>query len=104
LVKEARVSPPAGAEVVYSTAADEDMVNVRQERGRYVVRGSRIERMVNMTDWNNDEALSYLAGRLRHEGVEDAIARAGAMPGDEVEIAGRVFEFIPDERMPPLAT
>lgn len=104
LVKEARISPPEGAEVVYSTSADEDIINVQHERGRYVVRGSRIERMVNMTDWNNDEALSYLAGRLRHEGVEDAIARAGAMPGDEVEIAGRVFEFMPDERTPPLTT
>ncbi len=97
LVEEARISPLAGAEVVYSTSVDEDIINVQHERGRYVVRGSRIERMVNMTDWNNDEALSYLAGRLRQEGVEDAVARAGAVPGDEVEIAGRAFEFIPDE-------
>ncbi|MCG2796301.1 MAG: GTPase ObgE [Actinomycetia bacterium] len=97
MVKEVRESPTAGAEVVYAVPVDEDMMNVEREHGRFVVRGRRVERLVNMTDWDNDDALAYLAGKLRGAGVEDAVARAGAMPGDEVEIAGRVFEFIPDE-------
>jgi GTP-binding protein len=49
-----------------------------------------------MTDWNNDEAREHLALRLRAAGVEDMLAREGAVRGDEVDIAGRVFEYIPE--------
>jgi len=38
------------------------------------------------TDFGNDEAVGYLADRLARLGVEEALAEAGAEPGDEVLI------------------
>ncbi len=71
-------------------------VEVFREGERFVVRNAHIERMVLMTDWNSDDALDHLVRKLKSTGVEDALAKAGAKGGDEVEIAGRIFEFIPE--------
>ena len=38
------------------------------------------------TDFANDEAVGFLADRLARLGVEDALAGAGAEPGDEILI------------------
>ena len=61
------------------------------------VHGERIERWVHQLDLSNEDAVVYLQGRLKRAGVEDAIAEAGADPGDDVEIAGTVFTFRPDD-------
>lgn len=83
-------------EVVYRAEPDEDVLTVRREADGWLVRGGRVERMVRMTDWGNDDALAHLARRLKDLGVEDLLRREGAAPGDRVEIAGRVFEYSPD--------
>ena len=61
--------------------------------GVYVVEGKSIERMVIMTEWDNEEALAFLQKRLVKAGVESALIDAGARDGDEIRIAGRSFEF-----------
>ena len=38
------------------------------------------------TNFDNDEAVGYLADRLAKLGVEDELRRKGAHPGDEVRI------------------
>ncbi len=43
----------------------------------------------------NEEALRYLEERLRALGVIRALESAGFEPGDDVEIAGTVFELDP---------
>jgi GTPase len=63
--------------------------------GGYVVRGARVERWVRQTNFDNDEAVGYLADRLNRIGVEDALAKAGADPGDLVRIGGREFDWQP---------
>ncbi|MGH8901085.1 MAG: GTPase ObgE [Egibacteraceae bacterium] len=60
------------------------------------VTGDRVERWVAMTELDNPEAVRYLQGRLLRAGVERELARAGARPGDAVEIAGQVFDFQPE--------
>ena len=52
----------------------------------YEVRGSKPERWVRQTDFNNDEAVGFLADRLAKLGVEEKLFRAGAVAGDEVRI------------------
>ncbi|MGZ4241709.1 MAG: Obg family GTPase CgtA, partial [Actinomycetota bacterium] len=42
------------------------------------------------------EALAFIQEKLVAEGIEDALARAGAREGDEIRIGDIVFEFTPD--------
>jgi len=95
-----RTGPP----VEFTAGTEEDLLTVTREEDRFVVRGRRIERMVSMTDWNNDEARAHLARKLRFAGVEDLLAHHGARAGDEVEIAGRVFDYMPEEDGAPPGT
>jgi GTP-binding protein len=58
----------------------------RMADGAYLVRGEKPARWVRQTDFSNDEAVGYLADRLARLGVEQALAEAGAEPGDTVLI------------------
>jgi GTPase len=90
----------AGEVVEYASESDHESIRVKRTGERFLVEGRRVERMVSMTDWNNDDARDHLAQKLRAAGVEDFLAQAGAAPGDEVEIAGRIFEYIPEGPSP----
>lgn len=63
------------------------------------VSGDKPERWVKQTDFNNPEAVGYLADRFNRLGVEDELLRLGARQGDAVAIgAGEhpvVFDFAP---------
>jgi GTPase len=65
------------------------------EQGAFVVRGDRPERWVRQTNFDNDEAVGYLADRLARLGVEESLARAGAEPGCTVRIGDREFDWQP---------
>ncbi len=62
------------------------------------VRGAKPERWVRQTDFNNPEAVGYLADRLNRLGIEDRLLTLGARAGDAVAIGGDdavVFDFAP---------
>ncbi|GAA3747244.1 GTP-binding protein [Spinactinospora alkalitolerans] len=63
------------------------------------VRGDKPARWVRQTDFSNDEAVGYLADRLNRLGIEDALAKAGAVEGAEVYIGDEddsvVFDWDP---------
>lgn len=59
----------------------------------YEVLGKKPVRAVVQTDLDNEEAVVFLQHRLKRMGVERALAEAGAVDGDEIQIAGRSFEF-----------
>lgn len=52
----------------------------------FTLTGAKPERWVMQTNFDNDEAVGYLADRLAKLGVEDSLRRLGARPGDEVHI------------------
>ena len=55
-------------------------------------------RWVQQTDFQNEEAVGYLADRLEKLGVEDELFRAGAIPGATVVIGegdGIIFDWEP---------
>src|SRR5690606_20874333 len=62
------------------------------------VLGPKPERWVQQTQFDNDEAVGYLADRLHKLGIEDALVKAGATAGSAVVIgpgAGVVFDWEP---------
>jgi GTPase len=63
--------------------------------GVFRVEGGRIDRLIARHDIENEEALRYVEERLRALGVIKALEAAGFEPGDDVEIAGVVFELDP---------
>jgi GTP-binding protein len=69
------------------------------EEGAFVVRGTKPERWVRQTQFDNDEAVGYLADRLARLGVEQELAKQGAMPGATVTIGDFVFDFEPTAGM-----
>ena len=66
---------------------------VRLSEHVFRIKGPRIERMVVQTDWENEEAVSFLQHRMKRCGVDEALEKAGARDGDEIRIVGRAFEF-----------
>ena len=67
----------------------------QNDEGAYVVEGDGVEKLVARYDLDNEDALQHLELRLRGLGVIRALEAAGFEPGDDVEIAGVVFELDP---------
>ncbi|MEK8143201.1 Obg family GTPase CgtA [Streptomyces sp. M10(2022)] len=103
IIAEARASTPKEEStrvVIRPKAVDDAGFTVKQdEEGIYRVRGEKPERWIRQTDFNNDEAVGYLADRLNRLGVEDALRKAGAGAGDGVAIGPEenavVFDWEP---------
>jgi GTP-binding protein len=92
--------PPLDAAriVLQPRAVDESGFTVEPDPaqpGGFVVRGSKPERWVRQTNFENDEAVGYLADRLARLGVEQQLARLGASPGAAVTIGEVTFDFAP---------
>jgi GTP-binding protein len=80
---------------VYRPGAGESFDVERVGPGAFRVDGGRIDRLMARHDMENAEALRYVEERLRSLGVIRALEAAGFEPGDDVEIAGVVFELDP---------
>ena len=63
--------------------------------GGFVVRGTRPERWIAQTNFDNDEAVGYLGDRLARLGVEDQLLKLGAKPGCAVTIGDMTFDWEP---------
>ena len=73
---------------------------IRSGKNSFFIRGDKLKRWVQQTDFSNAEAVGYLADRLARIGVEKALAESGAQAGAEVAIGGDddavVFDWDPD--------
>lgn len=102
-VDEARAKAPRQEStriVIRPKAVDDSGFTVTMEsEDLYRVRGEKPERWVRQTDFNNDEAVGYLADRLNRLGVEAELVKAGAREGDGVAIGPEdnavVFDWEP---------
>ncbi|WP_327096243.1 GTPase ObgE [Nocardia vinacea] len=83
------IRPIAVNESGFSVIADPE------EPGGFIVRGPQPERWVRQTQFDNDEAVGYLADRLARLGVEDELVKQGAEPGAPVTIGDVTFEWEP---------
>jgi GTPase len=100
-VRQHRESLPAAEPtrvVLRPSATDESEFEILPDPDRsegFIVRGARPQRWVRQTNFDNAEAIGYLADRLARLGVEDALARAGARPGCPVTIGDVTFVWEP---------
>ncbi|GAB10990.1 GTP-binding protein Obg [Gordonia araii NBRC 100433] len=101
LVREYREANPkeeARRPIIRPRAVDEADFTVEpdpQIDGGFVVRGSRPERWIRQTQFDNDEAVGYLADRLNRLGVEEELVRLGAEAGAPVTIGDVTFDWEP---------
>ena len=86
---------PAAEHRVFRPAAGRNFSVERAEDGTFRVAGDGVERLLMRHDLDNDEALAHVENRLRRMGVISALEAQGFEPGDDVEIAGVVFELHP---------
>jgi GTP-binding protein len=98
-VRAHRAAQPEPTRIVLRpTAVDDAGFTVEADPelpGGFVVRGSRPERWIRQTNFDNDEAVGYLGDRLARLGVEEALAEAGAVPGCPVTIGDVTFDWEP---------
>jgi GTP-binding protein len=94
--RAAQPEPVARRPVIRPIPAGETGFAVEADgEGGFIVRGSRPERWVHQTSFDNDEAVGYLGDRLARLGVEDALLRLGAKPGCAVTIGEMTFDWEP---------
>jgi GTPase len=79
----------------FRPASDRGWTVERLAAGGFRVTGEPVERLLARHDLDNDEALAHVEHRLRRMGIVRALEAAGFVPGDDVEIAGVVFELDP---------
>jgi len=60
----------------------------------YEVSGEEIERIVAMTDFNNEEALDNFQKIIKKIGLEKSLIKRGIKEGDEIKIRKKVFTFL----------
>jgi GTP-binding protein len=80
---------------VYRPGADASFHVERTGPRAFRVSGGRVDRLIARHDIDNEDALRYVEEQLRVLGVLRALEAAGFEPGDDVEMAGVVFELDP---------
>ncbi len=80
-------------EVYVAVDIPEEKVVVEKIDGKYIVRGSYIERLLESTYFDDADSLRYFQESLRKIGVVDELERLGIEEGEDVSICGFDFEF-----------
>jgi GTP-binding protein len=95
-VREARAALPEPDAFVVHRPVPEGYRVVRSDDGGFEVVGRQAIRAVALSDLTQIEALDEAHRRLRSLGVDKALARAGAKPGDPVHIGRLTFTYEDD--------
>lgn len=80
--------------VLYKAEPEEKEFTIRRENEMYVVLSTKLEKMIERTDFNHHDAAERFAFILRKMGVDQALRNHGAVDGDTVRIGDLVFDFI----------
>jgi GTPase len=99
LVEQARAEQPRLPRFVVHRPEPAGIAVQRDTDGSWIVLGRSAARAVALSDLTIPEALAYAQGRLRSLGVDRALARAGARPGDLVHIGSFEFEYEADDQL-----
>ena len=80
-------------EVEYKFKEEEKMFNIEKIDGIYYVTGEGLRRIFDMTDFNQQTAITRFARQLRFLGVDKALVDMGIKEGDTVDVFGFEFEY-----------
>jgi GTP-binding protein len=86
---------PAPATVTRLPVRGGQELVVERKSSGFVVRGDRVERLLERFDLDSDTGLARFQGELDRLGVNKALEDAGVEPGDSVRIADAEFEYQP---------
>jgi len=84
---------PTAEEKVYSARENQPFAIGRDEDGSWVITGKDIERLVAMTNFDNDDAVQRFQKIWRRLEIEQALKKAGVEEGDAVRIGEMEFEY-----------
>jgi GTP-binding protein len=76
------------------TGADLDKLEIIKDSGEFKIKNKKLEKMVAMTDLENNEALEYLKYRLKKMKIGDRLKKMGIEEGSTVIIGNLVFELM----------
>ena len=80
-------------EVKYEFEEDKKMFEIEYKNGIYYVCGEGLRRIFEMTDFNQQTAVSRFARQMRFLGVDKALKNKGCKDGDTVDVFGFEFEY-----------
>lgn len=86
-------APTADEPVILRPMNPEERFTIQREPGGYRVLGRRIERIVAMTDFDNEEGAASLQRVLKKTGISEALAKAGVHEGDTVRFGKIELEW-----------
>ncbi len=79
--------------VLYKFQKEEPYTISRDIDGAWLIKGKEIEKLLQMTRFNTEEAISRFANKLRKMGIDDKLVELGVKEGDTVRILDYEFEF-----------
>ena len=71
-----------------------EKIEIEKNNNEFTVKNKRLERMVAMTNLENEEALDYLKERLKKIGIADTLKKMGIKEGSTIIIGRLVFSMI----------
>jgi GTPase len=90
---EAAAQAAAAATVLRPAEGRLSAFTVTAEGDHFVVHGAEMERLFAKADLDNEDAVAYLQQVIDRAGLNDALRRAGAVPGDTVVVGETEFVF-----------
>ena len=71
----------------------EQPFTITKDNNTWVIKGEKIEKLLRMTRFINEEAANRFANKLRRMGIDDKLRELGAVDGDNVRILDFEFEY-----------
>ena len=72
---------------------EEKPFTIEKDGNVWVVKGEEIEKLLKMTRFEESEGVERFSRKFKGMGIEDALEKLGARPGDDVQILDYMFTF-----------
>lgn len=73
---------------------EEEPFTIRRDNDTFIVEGQWLKRLINSTNFEDNESLQYFQNALRKKGVIKALIEKGAGEGDLIQIYELEFEYV----------